>query len=231
MQKTISVQATARTTVGRAAMKTLRTAAQVPGIIYGHGVAPMQIQLDLNSLTQAYSEAGESTLVEVVVDGATSAKALIHDIQLDPVGNQITHVDFYLVNMKEKIHAEIELAFEGVAPAEKTLGGVFVHNLDHIQVTCLPSDLVHHIVVDISTLKNFDDSIRVADLTIPPGLDVQNDPQESVCLVAPPRSEEELSALNEAVEENVEAVEVATEKPAEAGADEGEVTATDTNKQ
>lgn len=109
--------------------------------------------------------------------------------------------------MTEKIVTEIPLKFIGEAPAVVDLDGTLLVNRDNIEVECLPTDLVHEIEVDISSLKTFDDLIKVADLKIPKGLEVLNDPNEVVASVTPPRSEEELAELEAPVEEKVEEVE------------------------
>jgi len=129
--------------------------------------------------------------------------------------------------MKEKIHAEIPLEFIGESNAVINLEGSFISPIDSIEVECLPGDLVPEIKVDISVLDDFEKNIKISDLPIPAGIEVQNEPEEIVAFVQEPRSEEELAELEEAVEENVEDIEVehkGEEGEGEAGA-EGETPA------
>jgi hypothetical protein len=88
-------------------------------------------------------------------------------------------------------------------------------------------DIPHEIVVDLSVLATFEDMLHVSDLKIPANVKVLNDPEEVIALVKPPRSEEELEALDEEVVEDVEKVEAvegekAEEGEAEGGEDQGE---------
>ena len=121
--------------------------------------------------------------------------------------------------MKEEIETEVELEYVGESLAVKALGGILVKSLDSLEVKCLPADLPSSILVDISALKTFDDHICVKDLKIPAGVEVGIEPDTVVALVAPPRSENELSELEQKVEGDVNKVEgvvkeTAPEEPA-----------------
>ena len=224
MTETFTLECQQRTAVGRQQVKNLRKQSMIPAVVYGHKVAPTNIMIEVNPFLKVYAAAGESSLIDLVIDGAAPVKAIVHELQRDPMTDTVSHIDFYQVNMTEKITAEVELVFEGVAPAMKELGGILVKNMSHVEVECLPGNLPHNITVDISTLKTFDDIIRVHNLHIPNDVKVLNDANDSVVLVAAPRSEEELKALEENVAENVASVEVvgAAEKEAEKKAKEAE---------
>ncbi len=186
----------------------------IPAVIYGHGLPSQTISVDERVFQRVYRQAGSSSLVDLVIGEQPPLKTLIQAIQRHPTTQQVTHVDFYQVKMSEKITADIGLHFVGESPAVKEQGGVFVRALDAVKVECLPGDLAPSIDVDISVLKTFDDRLHVSDLTVPPGITLLEKTDEVVASVAPPRSEEELAALSEKVEENVEAVKVEEKKPA-----------------
>lgn len=203
---------------GRHGSESLRATGFIPGVLYGHGVDSSNVQIKSTVFAKLFSAAGESSLVDVVVGNAAPVKALIHEVQYDPLSHEVTHVDFYQVNMNEEIHAEVELVFEGVAPAVKELGGTLVKNMSHVEIKCLPANLLHDLKVDITALATFDDTVRVSDLSIPEGVDVLDDSESVIALVEAPRTEEELKALEEEVVEDVADVEVAgkdTEEPVE----------------
>lgn len=212
--QTIQLSAQTRTKVGRA-VRQLRAEDIIPAVMYGHEIETVNIAIPRKTLQQAYEKAGESTLVDLQIDTQAPVKVIIHDVQRDGLSNRITHVDFYKVNMKEKITAEVPLVFVGEAPAVKSLGGVLLKNLTKVEVESLPGDLPHEINVDISKLATFEDKITVADLQLPNGVTVQAEATEAVALVEPPRSEEELKALEGEVKADVSAVEVLTEKKEE----------------
>ena len=123
---------------------------------------------------------------------------------------------FRSVDMKEKIKTEIPLEFIGETILVVDQEGSLIVNKDALEVECLPSDLVDHIDVDISSLTDFDQNIKVSDIIVPTTIEILDEPEEVVALVQPPRSEEEMEALEEAVVEDVEAVEVEQGKEEEA---------------
>ncbi len=193
---------------------------QIPGIIYGHGVTNMPIAFDTADFRKLFKNAGTSNLIEVEVDDK-KYKTLIQDLQVHPVTSDVMHVDFFKVNMKEKIHAEIPLSFVGDSAAVINLEGSLITPIDAIEVECLPGDLVSEIEVDISVLDEFGKDIRISDIKVPAGIEVLSEAEEVVAFVQEPRSEAELESLNEEVVENVEGIEVEN-KGEEAPAAEGE---------
>lgn len=220
MTESLSLQVKTRTQSGSKNAQELRSEKRIPAVLYGHGLESISVEVPEQKMHNVYTAAGESTLIDLTVDEKEPVKVVIHDVQRDALNHTISHVDFYQVKMDEKMHAEIELVFEGAAPAVKNLGGTLVKNIDHIQIECLPKDLVHHITVDISTLATFDDVIRVKDLSVPSGVTLLQDDEDGIASVAAPRTEEELKALEEDVVENVESVEVDGAKEAEEGGEE-----------
>lgn len=211
-----------RTLQGKAVAK-LRHEQCIPAVLYGHDVAPVSLAVAQRDFSRVFRQAGESTLLDLRVEDMQPVKVLIHDMQHHPLSGTPLHIDFYQVRMDEKITADIPFRFIGESPAVKELGGVLVKNADHLKISCLPGDLVSELIVDISTLKTFDDAVRIQEVRIPAGLDVLEKGDAVIATVIPPRSEEELKALEEKPEEDIEAVEKVEKKLKEA--EEGEETA------
>lgn len=207
MSKSYILNATERVIKGKKTER-LREAGDVPAVVYGHGEKNHIISVAKNVLNKTVSVVGESSLIDLVIDNAEPLKVLIHDVQRDPVTNSIIHVDFYAVKMTEKLTTEVPLVFQGEAKAVKELGGVLVKAIDKLKVECLPQDLVHEIVVDLSALNTFDDAIHVEDIKAPAGITIVSHLEDMVASVKPPRSEEEIKAEEAAEAPSVEAVEV-----------------------
>jgi len=140
--------------------------------------------------------------------GGKERTVLIHDIAKDPVDDKVIHIDFNQVKMDETITVEIPLVFIGQSEAVDKDGGVLIKNLQAIEVEALPSDLPHEIEIDISVLKTFDDNIYVKDLKVSEKAKIKANPDDSVASVTPPRTQEELEALEETPTEGVEEIEV-----------------------
>lgn len=162
----------------------------MPAVIYGKGTETISLKLKKSEFEKIFALAGESNLITLKLEGK-DIKVLVKDTQKHAINSIIMHVDFYQVNMKEKVIAEIPLRFVGESKAVKTLGGMLNKDIDVLEVECLPSDLVNDIEVDISVLVSFDEAIRVADLKLPAGVVATAEPEEMVASVTEPKVEEE----------------------------------------
>jgi len=200
----------------------LRILGKIPANVYGNDFKNQNIAIETLAFNKVFAGAGESSLINLVIENSEPVKVLVHEVQIDPVTMKAIHIDFYKVNMKEKIKTEIPIKKIGESSAVVDLEGILVTNRDEVEVECLPADLIPEIEVDLSALKTFDDVIKVSNLKVPATIEILDDPEEVVFLVQPPRSEEELAELEEKPEEDVEAVEVEGAKPEEGEVVEGE---------
>jgi large subunit ribosomal protein L25 len=203
-------------------VKNLRNKRKIPSILYGHNIKPIPLSVGYHDFETVYKKAGTSALVSLVIDKDNPKNVLIQDLYIDPITRRYGHIDFYQVKMTEKIEALVPLHFVGEAKAVSELDGVLVKNIDEVEVECLPADLPQGIDVDISVLSDFEKAIHIKDLKIPEGVKVLADPEEVVATCTPPRSEEELKALEEEVVEEAEVVEEVEKEKAPEEVEEAE---------
>jgi len=210
----LQVSATIREKFGKQ-NKALRKSGTIPAVLYGHGAENTPLAINLKDFSRIYKQAGESTIINLSVekDGkAEQRPVLIHDVDFDPVTDELRHADFYMVKMDEEITATIPLVFIGESSAVKSLNGIFLKNIHEVEIEALPKDLPREIKVDISFIDSFDKYIHIKDLDLPSGVKVKGDPEEVIALVKPPRTEDELKALEGAVEVNLDAIKVESEE-------------------
>lgn len=188
----------------------LRRAGKVPCVVYGSVEGNLHLQCEAAALHKAFAKAGESTLVELDVNGK-KVPVLFKQIDLDPITDREIHVDFYAVNMKEEIEAPVPLHFVGESPAVKGQAGVLVVARDTVRVRCLPSKLPHGIDVDISVLANFHDVVTIKDLPLPAGVIAVDDEGTVVATVQEPRQEEVITPVAAAPVEGAEGAAPAAE--------------------
>lgn len=220
---TASLSATARSTAGKGAARALRREGSVPAVIYGHARQVQSLAVptrDLEKLLDVIS-AG-STVVELTVDGKTS-RTLIREIQRHPFKKQILHVDFQELVAGEKVVVSVPLRFIGTADGVKNSGGILEEVIHQIHVRVDPSNIPDHVDVDVTPLT-IGHSLHVSDLILPAGVEVEEDPEQTVAVVSAPKAEEVVAAP--VVEGAVVAPEAAPEpelirKP-KAGDEEGE---------
>ena len=197
-----------------------RRQGSIPAVLYGYGLDNLNVQIDSRAFSTVFNNAGYTSLITLTVaDGEQNKEhtVLIRDMQLHPLKNTVQHIDFYQPRLDQAITANVPLSFVGDAPAVKDLGGVLVRTLDEVELEALPVDLPHDIAVDISVLTDFAKSIYIQDLVLPPKVKLHHEPDETVALVQPPRTEEELEALEGEVKEDVQSVEGVEDKPAAEG--------------
>ena len=192
----LELKAEPRVILGRK-VNSLRKTGYIPAILYGHDMKPMNVSVKIKEFKKAFEKAGSSSLVDLIIENKPAVKVIIQDAQIHPVSDEILHVDFYKIKMTEKIETEVPLEFINESPAVKDQDGNLITNKKEIKIKCLPTDLIAKIDVDLSSLKTFEDKILVKDLAIPANIEVLEEPEDAVALVNPPRSEEELAAMEE----------------------------------
>jgi len=167
----------------------LRRGGTVPCVVYGHDMKNLQVVCAERELHRVFAKAGESTLIELDMDGK-KIPVLFKDITFHPISGREEHADFYAVNMKEEIETLVPVKYKGEAPAVKDLGGVFITAHEAVTVRCLPADLPHELTVDISGLAEFHMSITVKDLHLAKGVKVMEGADTVLATVQEPRKEE-----------------------------------------
>lgn len=184
-----------RTAVGSKACQALRKEGKIPGVIYSEGKEAEMVTLSVKEFEKVWKEAGESAIVTLT--GLDKDRAvIIQDVELEPLYDTPLHVDFYGVRTDRAVTVEVSLVFTGIAPAEKELGGTLLKVLREIEIEALPKHLPKEIVVDISSLKTFDDQILVKDIALPEGVRTTLEADEVVALVQEAREEEVSEAVD-----------------------------------
>ncbi|MDO8691707.1 MAG: 50S ribosomal protein L25 [Dehalococcoidia bacterium] len=200
----IELEVMPRTILGKE-VKKLRRQNIIPVNVYGHGVDSTALQADTRSLKRALSRAGKSTLLTLMAEGQKPRTVVVRNIQLDPRNNSPLHVDFYQVNLAEKMHLQVRLNFVGELPVA-VKGGALVHSLNAVEVECLPQDMPRSMEVDLSALTDFNAPIHVKDLVAPPNVIMITDLEAIVAMVEAPKVAEEVTPAAGAEEKESEGV-------------------------
>jgi large subunit ribosomal protein L25 len=210
------------------AVKRLRRQGLLPGVVFGHGVESRPIQLDAHEFELLRRRTGRHALFDLTLDGGRPTPVIVHGVQEHPVSRLPLHVDLMAVRMTEELTVDVPVAFVGLSEAVDRQGGVLLHIRETVQVRALPDRLPQALELDITPLATFDDILHVSDLSVPDGVTLVTDGEETLARVQPPRveevpepTEEEEEALAaaeaaEAVEGAGETSEGASEQPAKA---------------
>ena len=169
--------------------------------------------VDGREFVKAFQKVGRNQLVDLQLSDEPVRKALIREVQRNPRDGDLLHVDFYQVNLTEKIESEVPIEIEGEVELVVKGEADLQRGLHVLKVECLPTDLPPVITVDVSDLKEIDDEIRVKDLKVPTGCEILDEPEDLIVKVAAHREEVEEPAAAPAAAEVPTVGE--TEAPAE----------------
>jgi len=177
----------------------LRRAGRLPGVLFGHGVASENVSVDTHEFELLHRQVGNTTLIDVAVDGHKARTALIYGVQREPLKHRMVHVDLFVVRMTEELTVEVPVTVTGTAPAVAQLGGTLSH-VSSLKVRALPDHLPGHIDVAVDSLVDFDAVVHVGDLAIPADVTLVTDGNEVAARVLPPRVEEVVPVAETAAE-------------------------------
>lgn len=205
-------------------VKKLRRDGQIPGHVFGKGVEGENVLLKLTEFLKTFHQAGETTLVDLKIGAEKVRPVLIREVQHDPVKGSPIHVDFYQVNLSEKVKVPVPLVLIGEQPESVHLGETIVlQTLNEVEVEALPTDLVERLEVDISVLKEIDDAITVAQLNYDrEKLTLDADPEAIIVKLAPAVTAEMEKLMEEQAAETAAAAAETEEGAAKAEGAEGE---------
>jgi len=167
------LKATNRKDEGKGASRRLRHAAKVPAIVYGAHQDPVSIQLEHNDVFLASQhEWFYSAILDLNLEG-TAQKVLLRDMQRHPFKPQIMHIDFQRVSENVAIRVSVPLHFlnQEKSPAGKISGVLIMHELNEVEISCLPRDLPEFIEIDLIELKE-GDILHLSDLKLPSGVEI-----------------------------------------------------------
>jgi large subunit ribosomal protein L25 len=199
---------------GSRATRRLRRSGRVPGILYGGDTEPLAFSVDARELRHALAATGA---VLEVTDGKTASPAVLKSAHYHPVRGETLHVDLLRVNLNVAIHAVVPLELTGGddAPGVKE-GGVLEQITRELNIEALPTVIPESISHDVSRM-DINDTITLAELTVPPGITLLDDLEETtIATLSPPRVESE----DDEIEEETGLVGEAVAPAATAGGDD-----------
>lgn len=210
-----------RKTTGKGAARKLRKNNQVPAVFYGPGTETVMLALDYSELEKLLRKAGgENIILDLQVKsdkGTESKKAMLKDLQVDPVKDTYVHADFYEISMDKEITVAVQIQLINT-PIGASNGGILQHIRRELTITCLPDKLIDAFEIDVSGL-DIGDSVHIRDIELPEGITSVEEDHLTVALVAAPtvevEEEEEEEEGMEIEEETAEPEGESAEEPSD----------------
>ncbi|MEW6614831.1 MAG: 50S ribosomal protein L25/general stress protein Ctc [Thermodesulfobacteriota bacterium] len=186
--KQVSLNAELRTECGKSAVRKLRREGLIPAILYGHKKESIPLSLSSLLLNRIMTdEAIESTLIDLTIKAGEKEEkktVVLKDIQVSPVKRDYLHVDFYEVDMSEKIVVPISIHLIGKAKGVET-GGILQQIKREVEVKCLPSEIPERFDIDVSNLE-VGGSVHLSEISLDEGVEILEDLSLVVAAVLTP---------------------------------------------
>ena len=173
------LKAVRRSEQGTHQVRRLRKGGRLPAIIYGHKEEPVAVAMDKHDLLAALHQ--RSRLLELDLEGQMQ-NVLIKQVQYDPLGQDVLHVDLTRVSLDERVEVTVPLLLRGKLAATEE-GGVITQLVAAVHVECLVTAIPEDIRFSVAALK-IGDSVKAGQLTLPPGAKLLLDPETLVCTVS-----------------------------------------------
>ena len=204
MSTIFAINAQAREKSGKSAARQLRDNGKLPAIIYGKNEKNHSIAIDAKSVTQNFLKGGFYTRVcEITLNGKV-IKAIPKAVTLHPVTDNLEHVDFFILNDKEKVKIKVGISFVN---EEKCIGvkkgGVLNIAARYIEILCYPKDITNKITVDLANL-NMGESIHVNNIDLPENAEVSKKSQGQTIVTLVGKMQETTAATEDQSEESGE---------------------------
>lgn len=181
---TITLTAETGRPTGSRSSRRLRAEGKIPAVVYGMGSEPKAIAVEWSALRAALvTDAGMNALIDLDVDG-DKALAMVTDMQRHPVRRDVTHVDFILVDVNKTVDIDVPIVLEDTE-GDHLAGLVVDQQLFSLALTAKPGSIPNEIVVSAANLT-VDDPIRVGDITLPSGVELNVDPEEAIVTASVP---------------------------------------------
>jgi len=199
----------------------LRRQGIIPVHLFGHNIESMALQCDTGQVQRVLIQTGRTGLISLKVDKAKKPRnVMVREVQREPATGELLHVDFYQVRMEEKIRVEVPIVPVGEAPALKEKENFLAQELNSLTIECLPDKMPSRVELDLSSLTEVEQAIRVKDITLDEGITVLNNPEQMVAKISARTVEEVVEVREEEVEAPAEAA-LPGEEPKEGSSSAG----------
>ena len=210
MAETLHVEV--RESHGKRNARRMRQTGLLPAVLYGHGEQTVSLTLRQEEVDRVVRQGNR--VFELA--GAVQESAMLRELQWDPFGQSILHVDLMRVDAKERVVVSVPIECRGEAPGTKA-GGVLSFIVHEIELEAPAASVPERLHLNVNSLE-VGDALTAADIEDLPSDATCGVPSETVLVqcVARAVEEDEEAPLADSVEP-----EVIGRADEEAGAAEG----------
>ena len=191
----ITIQIEKREKTGKSGSRQARVAGAVPAVVYGGGLDSLSVQVDRKTMADLFRKgAGENQIFLLQLAGTDKTRhAMIRDMQVNPITNQLSHIDFQRIVMTEKVRIKVSIELQGLSYGVKNQGAVLDFVTREVEIECLPGDIPAHLFLDVTELQ-LHQHAEAKDLKMPAGVTLLEEGDKVIASVSASRTEKEAEA-------------------------------------
>jgi large subunit ribosomal protein L25 len=184
----LTIEAKRRWDLGKNGSRRLRKEGMIPAILYGAEEEPLPLAIDRKTMDHhLHTEGGRNRIYLLKLDDKNQKEVLVRDFQLDPVRDELVHVDFLKISQKRPVEVNVPIVMEGVPVGVKNAGGVLVILRRDLPVRCLPQDIPAQLTADVTGL-DLHERMKIRDLKVEKKVTILADPDINIASVESTRT-------------------------------------------
>ncbi|MBM7663423.1 large subunit ribosomal protein L25 [Bacillus mesophilus] len=180
-----------RTNLKQSQKRVIRNKGSFPAVIYGKQRESQPIAVDSIEFIKTIREVGRNGII-TLSGSEENVQVMLHELQTDPLKNEIIHADFYVVDMSAEVDVDVNVHLVGEAQGVKS-GGVIQQSLHQVSVTALPGNIPTSIDVDITSL-DVNETIQISDILKNGNYTINHEDSEVIASILPPKVEDTVEA-------------------------------------
>lgn len=186
---TAVLQAKERKEFRGSALTKIRRGGNIPAIVYGPKLESKPIYISVADFTKIIRKVGRNGVISLDLEG-NQHNVVLSDYHVEPIKNEVIHVDFLAIDMSKKITANVRISLVGDAAGVKD-GGVMQQSMHEASITAKPDSIPQSVDVDVSNLQ-VNETITIADIKTNRNYELNHSEDEVIASILPPRQEEEI---------------------------------------
>jgi large subunit ribosomal protein L25 len=186
---TLAIERRERT--GTTGANALRRNGKIPGVLYGHGTAPLHLAFEAKHFDDLLHHGGRTGVITLTIGGKRSDTALVRDVQRNPVTRRIEHVDLQRVSEHEEVRAKLPIVTVGTARGVRDFGGVMDVLVHELGVEGPVDELPPYLEVEVSDL-GIHQHVTASEIALPKGFKLLESPDMVVVSVEPSKTAQHL---------------------------------------
>jgi large subunit ribosomal protein L25 len=176
-----------RTNLKTSQNRVIRNRGSFPAVIYGKQRESQPVAIDSIEFIKTIREVGRNGIITLTGSG-DNVQVMLHELQTDPIKNEIIHADFYVVDMSAEVDVDVNVHLVGEAKGVKS-GGVIQQSLHQVSVKSLPGKIPTSIDIDITSL-DVNETIQVSDILKTIDYTLNHEDNEVIASILPPKVED-----------------------------------------